>query len=174
MPLSMYDVAVPLFVQTLTGMSGVLDKAEAHYKATGGDFSTLIGARFAPDMFTFAEQIQRACHHSTLAVSRFAGLEQPDFSKPADSLAGFRKQIATALDFIKSAKPAQFEGSEDRRAEFQVRVGPVAFKGSDMLIRFSIPQVMFHATTAYDLIRNAGVEIGKQDFLADAFTYRLA
>ena len=174
MPLSMYDVSVPLFVQTLTGLSGVIDKAAAHFTAKKMDFSTLVTSRFAPDMYSFAEQVQRACHHSTLAVSRFAQVDQPDVSKTENSAAGFQAQIATALAFLKSMKPAQFEGSEDRRAEFQVRVGPIAFKGSDMLIHFSIPQVMFHATTAYDLIRHAGVEIGKQDFLADAFSRKLA
>ncbi|MEX2455632.1 MAG: DUF1993 domain-containing protein [Rhodospirillaceae bacterium] len=173
MTLSMYDVSVPLFVQTLTGLSGVLDKAAAHYDANGLDFATLVEARFAPDMFTFAEQIQRVCHHSTLAVSRFAQVDQPDVAGAKDSLAGFRAQIATALDFMGSVTPEQFAGSEERRAEFQVRVGPIAFSGRDMLIHFSIPQVMFHATTAYDLIRHAGVEVGKQDFLADAFSRRL-
>jgi hypothetical protein len=174
MPLSMYDVSVPLFVQTLKGLDGVLDKAAAHYEANGTDFSGLVSSRFAPDMFTFAEQIQRACHHSTLAVSRYTQTEQPDVAQAHDSLAAFKAQIATALSYLESVKPDQFEGSEDREAKFAVRIGEISFTGRDMLIHFSIPQVMFHATTAYDLIRHAGVEVGKQDFLHDAFTRRLS
>lgn len=173
MSLSMYEVSVPLFVQTLTGLSGVIEKAARHYSENSLDFAALVESRLAPDMFTFAEQVQRVCHHSTLAVSRFTRTEQPDVAKAEGTLEGFRKQIGTALDYLKSVKPEQFEGSEDRRAEFEVRIGPIAFQGREMLIHFSIPQVMFHATTAYDLIRHAGVEIGKQDFLADAFTRRL-
>ena len=174
MPLSMYEVSVPLFVQTLKGLDGVLDKAAAHYEANGMDFSELVSSRFAPDMFTFAEQIQRACHHSTLAVSRYAQADQPDVARAQDSLEGFKAQIATALAFLENISPDQCEGSEDREAKFEVRIGEISFTGRDMLIHFSIPQVMFHATTAYDLIRHAGVEVGKQDFLHDAFTRRLS
>ncbi len=174
MPLSMYEVSVPLFVQTLKGLDGVLDKAAAHFEANGTDFADLVSARFAPDMFTFAEQIQRACHHSTLAVSRFAQIDQPDVFQAQDSLEGFKSQIATALSFLEGISADRCDGSEDREAKFEVRIGEISFSGRDMLIHFSIPQVMFHATTAYDLIRHAGVEVGKQDFLHDAFARRLS
>lgn len=173
MPLSMHDISVPLFTQTLKGMSGVLDKAGAHYAEKGLDISDLIQSRFAPDMMTFAQQVQQACHHATLVVSRLAQVDQPALGDTDTTLDGLKARIATALKFLGSVSADAFDGSEERRAEFQVRVGPIAFSGRDMLIQFSIPQVMFHATTMYDLTRNAGVEIGKQDFLHDAFSRKL-
>ena len=174
MPLSMYEVSVPLFTQTLKGLDGVLDKAAAHFSANGVNFSDLVFSRFAPDMFTFAEQIQRVCHHSTLAVSCFVQVDQPNVGKAQESLDGLKVQIATAVSFLEGISTDRFDGSEDREAKFQVRIGEISFSGREMLIHFSIPQVMFHATTAYDLIRHAGVEIGKQDFLHDAFSRRMS
>lgn len=173
MPLSMYQASVPVFTQTLSALSNVLDKAEAHCNENDIDPAGLVASRLAPDMFTLAEQVQRACHQSTVAVARFADVDQPDMSATFDSLAGLRAQLDAALEFMAGVTPEQMEGSETRRAEIQIRIGPVAFTGQDLLLHYAIPQVLFHATTAYGLVRHAGVEVGKQDFLGDAFGRRI-
>jgi uncharacterized protein len=173
MPLSMYQASVPLFTQTLSGMSTVLDKAVAHYTGKGLDIADLVGMALAPDMMTLAQQVQQACHHAVVAVSRFTETAQPDLGDTDTGIDGMQVRIAAALAFMAAVKPAQMEGSETRRAEIQIRVGPVAFRGQDLLLHFTIPQVLFHATTAYDIVRHAGVELAKIDFLGDAFSRKI-
>ena len=173
MPLSMYQASVPLFSQTLSGMSRVLDKGAAHYAVKEWDIAGLISMRLAPDMMSLAEQVQMACHHSVVAVSRFADIEQPDLGATDTDLAGMKARIAASLAFMAGIKPEQMEGSETRRAEIQIRVGPVAFAGQDLLLHFTIPQVLFHATTAYDIVRHAGTDLAKIDLLGDAFSRKI-
>lgn len=173
MPLSMHQASVPLFTQTLSGMSTVLDKAVAHYADKGLDIADLVTMRLAPDMMSLAQQVQMACHHSVVAVSRFAEIDQPDLGDTDSDIDGMKARIAATLAFIAAVTPGQMEGSETRRAEIQIRIGPVAFAGQDLLLHFTIPQVLFHATTAYDIVRHAGVELAKVDFLGDAFSRKI-
>lgn len=174
MPLSMYQASVPLFTQTLSGMSNVLDKGAAHYADKEWDIAGLVSMRLAPDMMTLAEQVQMACHHSVVAVSRFADIDQPDLGATDSDISSMKARIAASLAFMAGVKPEQMEGSETRRAEIQIRVGPVAFAGQDLLLHFAIPQVLFHATTAYDIVRHAGAGLAKIDFLGDAFSRKIA
>lgn len=173
MPLSMYQASVPLFTQTLSGMSTVLDKGAAHYADKGLDIADLISMSLAPGMMTLAQQVQMACHHSVVAVSRFAQLDQPDLGDTDTDMDGMKARIAAALAFMAAVTPDQMEGSEMRRAEIQIRIGPVAFPGQDLLLHFTIPQVLFHATTAYDIVRHAGTDLAKVDFLGDAFSRKI-
>lgn len=173
MPLSMYQASVPLFTQTLSGMSTVLDKGVAHYADKGLDVADLISMSLAADMMTLAQQVQMACHHSVVAVSRFADIDQPDLGDTDTDIAGMKTRIAASLEFMAGVKPEQMEGSEMRRAEIQIRIGPVAFAGQDLLLHFTIPQVLFHATTAYDIVRHAGTDLAKVDFLGDAFSRKV-
>ena len=173
MPLTMHQASVPVFVQTLTSLSAVLDKAIAHYADTGQDVETLVEARLAPDMMTLAEQVKQACHHATVFVSRASQIDQPDLGDTDTSFDGMKARIATAIEFVSSVSPESMEGSEGRRAEIQIRIGPVAFKTEDLLLHFTIPQVLFHATTAYDIIRQAGVDLMKVDFLGTCFDRKI-
>ena len=173
MPLSMYQASVPLFTQTLSGMSTVLAKGAAHYADKGLDIADLVGMALAPDMTTLAQQVQQACHHAVVAVSRFTETEQPGLGDTDTDIDGMQARIAAALAFMAGVTPDQMEGSETRRAEIQIRVGPVAFAGQDLLLHFTIPQVLFHATTAYDIVRHAGVDLAKIDFLGDAFSRKI-
>ncbi len=173
MPLSMYQASVPLFSQTLSGLSTVLDKAVAYYADNGLDRAGLVGLRLAPDMMTLAQQVQQACHHSVVAVSRFADIDQPDLGDTDTDIDGMQARIAAALAFMAGVTPDQMAGSETRRAEIQIRIGPVAFAGQDLLLHFTIPQVLFHATTAYDIVRHAGADLAKVDFLGSAFSRKI-
>lgn len=173
MPLSMYQASVPLFTQTLAALSNVLDKGAAHYADNGLDVADLVSMRLAPDMMTLAQQVQQACHHSVVAVSRFAQIDQPDLGDTDIDMDGMKARIAASLAFMAAVTPEQMEGSETRRAQIQIRIGPVAFPGQDLLLHFAIPQVLFHATTAYDILRHAGTELAKVDFLGDAFSRKI-
>ena len=174
MPLTMYQASVPLFTQTLSGISTILDKGGAHYADKEWDVAGLISMRLAPDMMTLAEQVQMACHHSVVGVSRFADIDQPDLGPTDTDMAGMKARIAASLAFMAGVKPEQMDGSETRCAEIQIRIGPVAFAGQDLLLHFTIPQVLFHATTAYDIVRHAGTDLAKVDFLGDAFSRKIA
>lgn len=169
MPLTMHQASVPVFNQTLAALSKVLDKAAAHCATSGQNFTELAQRRLAPDMMTLAQQVQQACHHATLVVARCAETEQPVFGDTDTDLNGMKNRLARSLEFLDGISPESMEGSEERRAEIQIRIGPLAFKGQDLLLHFAIPQVLFHATTAYDIIRHAGVEVMKVDFLGAAF-----
>lgn len=173
MPLSMYQASVPLFTQTLSAMSNVLDKGVAHYAANNLNIDDLVGMALAPDMMTLAQQVQQACHHSVVAVARFTETTEPDLGPTDTDIVGMKARIAASLEFMAGVTPDQMEGSETRRAEIQIRVGPVAFPGQDLLLHFTIPQVLFHATTAYDIVRHAGADLAKMDFLGDAFTRKI-
>lgn len=173
MPLSMYQASVPVFTQTLSAMSNVLNKGAAHYADRGLDVSDLVQMSLAPDMMTLAQQVQQACHHSVVAVSRFAQIDQPDLGDTDTDMDGMQARIAASLAFMAAVTPDQMEGSETRRADIQIRIGPIAFPGQDLLLHFSIPQVLFHATTAYDIVRHAGTELAKVDFLGDAFSRKI-
>lgn len=173
MPLSMYQASVPLFTQTLSAMSHVLDKAVAHYADKGLDTADLVQMALAPDMMTLAQQVQQACHHSVVGVARFTETAEPNLGDTDTDIDGMQARIAASLAFMAAVTPDQMEGSETRRAQIQIRIGPVAFAGQDLLLHFTIPQVLFHATTAYDIVRHAGVELAKVDFLGDAFSRKV-
>ncbi|MDE0794507.1 MAG: DUF1993 family protein, partial [Alphaproteobacteria bacterium] len=117
--------------------------------------------------------VEMACHHSVVAVSRFADIEQPNLGDTDTNMNGMQARVAAALAFMAGVTPDQMEGSETRRAEIQIRIGPVAFPGQDLLLHFTIPQVLFHATTAYDIVRHAGTALAKVDFLGDAFSRKI-
>jgi len=173
MPLTMHQASVPVFIQTLAALSNVLDKAVAHCAATGQDAGALIDARLAPDMMTLAEQVKQTCHHATVFVARACDIQEPDLGETDTSFEAMKARIATSLNFISAVAPEAIDGSEGRRAEIQIRIGPVAFKTEDLLLHFTIPQVLFHATTAYDIVRQAGVELAKVDFLGDCFSRKV-
>jgi len=173
MSISMHEASVPLFTQTLSALSTVLDKAVTQFEGKGEDVGRLIDLRLASDMMTLAQQIQQACHHATLIVARCANIEQPVLGETDTTIEEMSKRLLIALKFLKDIVPDSMNGSADRRIEIQLRIGPLAMEGQDLLFHFSIPQVMFHVTTAYDLLRYAGADIGKIDFLGDAFSKRL-
>ncbi len=165
MTVSMYSFSVPLFKTQLTALSAVLDKAAAFCEAKKIEPSVLINARIAPDMFALARQVQIATDMARGGVARLAGMEVPSAPDTETTFAELKTRIASTLAFIDSVPAEKIEGSEDRDITLKMRAGDQTFKGLRYLQWFVIPNVMFHCTTAYNILRHNGVDIGKRDFM---------
>jgi len=167
MAMSMYQASVPLFKTLLGALSKNLDKGAAFAEAKKFDPSVLINARLSPDMFALSRQVQTATDQAKGGVARLAGLEVPSYPDDETTFDQLKARIAKTLAFIDSVKPAQIDGSENREIVLKMRAGDVKFTGQRYLIGFVIPNVTFHCTTAYNILRHNGVDIGKRDFLGD-------
>jgi uncharacterized protein len=166
MTISMYKASAPIFVQFLTGLSDVLDKAAAHAEEKKLDQAFLMGMRLYPDMFPLARQVRQATTHAVGACARNAGLEPPALPEAEASFADLKARIAAAIAFIQSVKPAQIDGSEDKKITLTTAAGTREFTGQTYLLNFCLPHFYFHVTTAYDILRHSGVAIGKRDFMS--------
>ena len=165
MSLSMHQASVAAFNRTLRALSANLDKAEAHATACKIEPSALTTARLYPDMFTFARQVQLTCDFAKNSCWRLTGIEAPVFEDKEASFAELKERIAKTLDFINGIKADSFDGAHEREVTLKLPNGEHKLKGSDYLVFFALPNFYFHATTAYDLLRHNGVEIGKRDFM---------
>ena len=168
MSFSIHQVAVPVFSQGLTALSGLLAKAQAFAEAKKVDPAVMLNLRLYPDMFPFVRQVQTACDHAKGAVARLAGTEIPTHADTEANFAELSARVDKTLSFVKGFKPGQFEGAEDR--QIVLLLGPkkefkLEFTGADYLTKFATPNFYFHLTTAYAILRHCGVEIGKRDFL---------
>ena len=166
MPISMHSASAPIFVKLLGNLLGVLDKAEAHAAARKFDPANYLGLRLAPDMLPFTRQVQIASDAAKGAMARLAGVDVPKWEDNEASFADLRARIQKTIDYVKGFAPAQIDGSEQREITIPMRQGdPLKFDGETFLKHFALPNFFFHATTAYALLRHAGVELGKRDFL---------
>jgi hypothetical protein len=167
--MSFYDATVPAFSNTLSALSDLLKKAEAHCKAKNIQPDVLLSARLYPDMLPLTKQIQLACDFAGKTSARLAGVEvpsTPDTEKTFDEL---QQRIAKTLAYLKTFKAEQFEGSDRKDVTFPA--GPnssLTLKGQEFVNRVSFPNFYFHAATAHGIMRHNGVEIGKRDFLGVA------
>jgi len=165
MSLGMYQASVPVFTRMLTALSGVLGKAEAHVEARKLDPAALLTARLYPDMFPLARQVQEATKHVHWGCALLAGQEMPSHPNTETSFAELKQRIARTIDFARGYKPEQIDGSEDRAVAIKFPTRTLEMKGQPFLLHFAMPNFYFHATTAYDILRHNGVEVGKRDFL---------
>ncbi len=165
MKISMYQVLVPPFIRMLNNLAAVLDKGAAHAEAKKIDPSVLINARLYPDMLPLARQVQIAGDTAKGAGARLAGLEPPKYEDTETTFADLKGRIQKTISYLNTFKPEQIDGSEDRTVTLQVRGNPVTFQGMPYLLNQAIPNFYFHVTTAYDILRHSGVELGKADFL---------
>ena len=170
MSVSLYSVSAPVFVQFLNGLSGVIDKASAFAEAKKVEPSVLVNMRLAPDMHPFARQIRMATDHAAGGVGRLAGVDLPSFSNEEATFAELKARIAKVTDFIKGLKPSQIDGQENREVVLKFPSGERRYTGQAYLLNFALPNFYFHTTTAYDILRHAGVEIGKRDFMSTPVT----
>jgi hypothetical protein len=164
--MSFHDLTVPAFLQILGSLSGLLTKAEAHCKAKNIQPEVLLNARLYPDMYPLTRQIQTACDFAMKTCARLTGSEVPQTPDTEKSFEELQQRIAKATDYVKSFKPAQFDGGDTREVTFPV--GPsntMTMKGQQYLVNFAFPNFYFHAATAHGILRHNGVEIGKRDFL---------
>jgi len=165
MTVSMYTVSVPIFAQYLGAMAGVLDKAEAFATARKLDQAVLLGTRLYPDMFPLAVQVGQATTHAARAVAQLSGMTQPVFENTETTLAALKERVAKTLAFVNSATAAQIDGTEDKEIVLKFGSNERKFTGQPFLLAFSLPNFYFHYTTAYNILRELGVEVGKRDFM---------
>jgi hypothetical protein len=161
----MYDASVPVFVRALRNLDQVLAKGEAHARDKGADPDTLLQSRLIFDMLPLVRQVQIATDMATRGASRLAGVEPRSVEDNETTFEQLHARIAAAIAHLESFTPAQFEGSETRAVSFKTRAGELKFDGQAYLLTYVLPNLYFHATTAYNLLRRNGVGIGKTDFL---------
>jgi hypothetical protein len=166
MSISMHAITVPVFQTMLTNLDFILERGAEFATEAGLDEGEFMQRRFAPDMLTLAEQIRQACLHATGAIARLAAVDAPEMSmEPDTDITGARARIAAALEFVGSFSTAQLDGDPDRSVIVKTRLGELDFTALDHVLHIAYPQVFFHVTTAYDLLRAEGVQIGKIDYL---------
>ena len=165
MTLSMYQASVPLFLRALGNLQHVLHKGEAHAQARKFDPDLLLQARLSPDMLPLTRQVQIATDMAKNGCARLAGVEPMKFEDSETTFAELNARIERAIDYIKTFTPEQIDGSETRAVTIKTRNGEQQFEGEGYLLHFVIPNLFFHCTTAYGILREAGVELGKSDFI---------
>ncbi|MGB7035599.1 MAG: DUF1993 domain-containing protein [Xanthobacteraceae bacterium] len=166
MPVSMYTVSIPVFIQHLNGLATVLDKAAAWANARKVNEADLLNMRLSPDMFTLTRQVRAATDHAANAAGRLSGKELLKFANDETTIAQLKDRVAKTIDYLKSVKPAEIDGTEGKDISITFPSGQTRqFTGQSLLLGNSLPNFYFHATTAYDIVRQCGVEIGKRDFM---------
>lgn len=166
MKITVQAVTVDIFANSLTNLAALLEKGLAHATARKFDPGVLFNARLAPDMFPLSRQVQLACDLAKNSVARIAALEPPRFEDHEKTIEELRARIARTVDYLKGIPASAFEGAEDR--DLKVPAGHdkfLDFKGLDFVQRWAIPNVFFHITAAYAILRHNGVDIGKRDFI---------
>jgi len=165
MSISMYQASIPQFSKMLTNLSHILKKGEEFASAKSLDSKALVEGRLAPDMFPLSKQVQVACDQVKNGMARLAGVEPPKFEDNETTFAQLQDRIAKTISFANSLKPEQIDGTEAKEIKFSIKEWSFEFIGEQYLLTWIIPNFYFHVTTAYDILRHQGVEIGKSDYL---------
>jgi hypothetical protein len=165
MTMSMYEASVPTFLHTLRSLKAILEKGLAHAEARKFDPTVLAASRLYPDMFPLTRQVQIASDAAKGAAARLAGVDPPKFDDVETTLPELIARVDKTIDYLQSFKPAQIDGSEERTITIQTPRQTFSFPGKAFLRHWALPNFYFHVTTAYNLLRHNGVEIGKADFL---------
>jgi hypothetical protein len=165
MSISMYEISIPVLTRGLTNLSAILDKAAAHAATKKFDSAVLASARLFPDMYPLVRQVQIACDTAKGAAARLAEIEVPKHEDTEVTFAELKARIAKTVDFLKSISAGQVKDAESRSIEIKFPNGAWKFTGIDYLTGFVLPNFYFHSSMAYALLRKAGVEVGKGDFL---------
>ena len=166
MAIGMYSASVPVYQRQLGAISKVLDKGSAWAAAKKVEEAVLGATRLTPDMFPLTRQVQLACRFAEESASRLAGAEVPKAPENAEKTLGeLRTRIAAVLDHLETFKPEQINGSEGREIVLNIAGNPLKLTGEQYLEHFAMANFYFHCTTAYAILRQCGVEIGKRDFL---------
>ncbi|MEQ1598889.1 MAG: DUF1993 domain-containing protein [Methylotenera sp.] len=163
--ITVYDITVTPLTRALNNLSHILKKGEEYADAKKIEHSVLLNTRLFPDMYPLIRQVQIATDMSKGAVARLAELDVPKYEDNETTFADLQARIAKTLAFIEKVKPAQMQGAETRDVTILVRNKPMEFKGLDYLLKWVNPNVYFHVTTAYNILRHSGVELGKADYL---------
>ncbi len=165
MAISMYQASVPQLKKMLVNLTAILTKAEEHAAAKGIDSKVLVEARLFPDMFPLAKQVQIACDQVKFGLARLASVEAPKFDDTESTLAQLKDRIAKTIAFMDSINPEQIDGTETKEIKFSIKEWSFEFVGEQYVLTWVIPNFYFHITTAYNILRHNGVELGKTDYL---------
>ncbi len=165
MKISMYQSSVPVFIHALKNLAEIIDKAAQHAQNKKIDDSVFTNARLFPDMFPLSRQVQIACDIVKGGVARLAGVEIPSFPDNETTFAELKTRIAKTIEFIQSVKAEQIDDSEAKIISMKIGGHEMEFAGQTYLLYFVTPNLYFHMTATYSILRSNGVEIGKMDFL---------
>lgn len=165
MSLSIHAATVELFVPMLGNLANMLGKAKAHAETKKLDAGVLEGLRLAPDMFALRRQVQLAADFAKNSTARLAAIDAPKFPDEEQTLEELISRIHKTIEWLKTITPAQLEGAETRHIVLPLRTRTLEMDGMPFIQRWALPNFYFHVTTTYALLREAGVEVGKQDFL---------
>ena len=165
MTISMYQASVPRLVNALNNLSHVLGKAQAHIEAKKLDPKTLLEFRLYPDMLNMTRQVQIASDTAKGLVARLAGLDNPVHEDNEQSVAELQARLAKTVTFMQSVSAAQIDGTEDKAIVIKRGDKETHYKGMQFLLGHALPNVYFHSSMTYAILRHNGVEIGKRDYL---------
>jgi hypothetical protein len=163
---SLYEASVPGYLQTLTAVSGFLDKGLAHCRENGMDPEAIVETRLYPDMLPLRFQIQSVAHHSLGAIEAIrSGVFRPPTDLPQDNYAALQAMVVQTREALQNCQPDAINAREGTEVIFEFRKNRLPFTAEGFLLSFSLPNFYFHATTAYDILRMKGVPIGKRDYM---------
>jgi hypothetical protein len=165
MSVAVHAITVPVFVRALTNLSAILDKAVAHCEAKKIDPAVLIGMRLSPDMFPLLRQVRIACDFAKGACARLAGQEVPKWEDNEVSFADLKARIQRTIEYVSAFTPAQLDAAPGRNVTVTMRGEDKTFEAMHYLLTMALPNFWFHTTTAYAILRHAGVDLGKKDFI---------
>lgn len=165
MALSMYQASVPVFVHELEVLSNILEKAQGYAQEKKIDPTVFIHDRLAPDMFPLSRQVQIVSDTIKGAAARLAGKEVPSYEDKEQSFDELRARIQKTAEFVKTCKAKDIDGTEDKKIHLKLGGHEMEFKGQPYLQHFVLPNLYFHMSMTYAILRHNGVPLGKRDFL---------
>ena len=165
MSVSMYQASIPLLQRMITNLIAIIEKAETQAGTKKIDLDWLVGDRLAADMFPLKKQIQLVSDFAKGTAARLAGKEIPKWEDNEKSLADLKGRLIKTVDYLKSFKPADIDGSEGRDINLTIAQKPATLKGQVFLQNYAFPHFFFHVTTAYNILRKNGFDIGKRDYM---------
>lgn len=168
MPLSMFQASVPVFIRVMNNLKVVLDKGAAHAAASKIDPTVLLNSRLFPDMFPLVRQVQIASDNAKGGGARLAGMTPPKYEDNETTFPELNARIEKTVAFLQTLTPVQIDGSEERTINLTLGKKTLTFQGQAYLFGLVLPNLYFHVTTAYAILRHCGVPLGKEDFLGKA------
>lgn len=165
MTISMYQASVPVFIRMLNNLIEILEKAAAHAEARKIDPAVLLASRLYPDMFALTRQVQIVSDTAKGGAARLAGMEPPVYEDKETTFPELIERLRKTIAYLNTFKPGQIDGSEKREVTLKVRDRTLTLDGLTFLLNRALPNLYFHVSTAYGILRHNGIEIGKKDYL---------
>lgn len=165
MSLSMHSSSIPYFIRALNNLSAILTKGAEHAQENDIDPSILVTARLFPDMFPLSRQVQIACDVSKGAAARISGVEAPNHEDNESNFEELQERINKTIEFLNSVPADKINGTEEKTVKFQAGSFEIDFTGATYLSLWALPNLYFHVTTTYNILRHNGVVLGKLDYV---------